>query len=97
MLVLGADASNAFAEAPAPKAPLYVIVDQQFREWWRQQVQEDIPEGWVLPVKHALQGHLDSPRLIKLSKTKLACPHVHMNLAYMLAMLTEKRSYFYGK
>ena len=42
MLVLGADA---FAEASAPKDPLYVVVDQQFREWWRQQGQEDIPEG----------------------------------------------------
>ena len=63
MLGLGADASNAFAEAPAPKAPLYVIVDRQFREWWRQQGQEDIPECRVLPVKHALQGHPESPRV----------------------------------
>ena len=64
MLVLGADASNAFAEAPAPTAPLYVIVDTQFREWWRQQGHiNDIPAGSVLPVNHALQGHPESPRL----------------------------------
>ena len=30
MIVLGADAPNTFAEASPPKAPLYVIVDQQF-------------------------------------------------------------------
>ena len=63
MLVIGADASNAFAEAPAPKAPLYVIVDQQFREWWASKGRGDIPIGWVLPVQHALQGHPESPRL----------------------------------
>ena len=31
LLVVGADASNAFAEAPAPKAPLYVYADDQYR------------------------------------------------------------------
>ena len=29
-IVIGADASNAFAEAPPPKAPLYVYIDTQF-------------------------------------------------------------------
>ena len=54
MIVVGADASNAFAEAPPPKAPLYVVVDQQFREWWASLGNDDIPLGWVLPVQHAL-------------------------------------------
>ena len=34
MIILGADASNAFAEAPAPVAPLYMKIDKQFRNWW---------------------------------------------------------------
>ena len=63
MIVLGADASNAFAEAPPPKAPLYVEVDQQFREWWVSKGRKEIPKGYVLPVRHALQGHPESPRL----------------------------------
>lgn len=63
MIVVGADASNAFAEAPPPKAPLYVEVDQKFREWWRSKGRKDIPNGYVLPVKHALRGHPKSPRL----------------------------------
>ena len=63
MIVMGADASNAFAEAPAPKAPLYVTVDKQFREWWALKGRGDIPLGYVLPVNHALQGHPESPRL----------------------------------
>lgn len=63
MIVMGADASNAFAEAPPPKAPLYVVVDQQFREWWKSKVRGEIEKSWVLPVKHALQGHPESPQL----------------------------------
>ena len=31
-IVDGSDAANAFAEAGAPKAPLYVTIDKQFRE-----------------------------------------------------------------
>lgn len=33
-VTIGADATNAFAEAPPPKAPLYVTVDEPFREWY---------------------------------------------------------------
>lgn len=54
MIVMRADASNAFAEAPPPKAPLYVVVDQPFREWWKSKGRGDIEKGWVLPVKYAL-------------------------------------------
>jgi hypothetical protein len=32
--VYGADVSNAFAEAPPPVAPLYMEVDEQYRNWW---------------------------------------------------------------
>jgi hypothetical protein len=28
----GADASNTFAEAPPPKIPLFVTIDQQYRD-----------------------------------------------------------------
>ena len=64
MIILGADASNAFTEAPAPVAPLYLKINEQFRNWWtKHKGQEPIPEGWVLPMKHAIQGHPESPRL----------------------------------
>jgi dUTP pyrophosphatase len=63
MIVRGADASNAFAEADAPKIPLYVRIDQQFRDWWKQRYPDKIlPDDFVLPVKKALQGHPESPR-----------------------------------
>ena len=64
-ITIGADASNAFAEAPPPKEPLYVTIDQQYREWYQTRYPNEppIPKGYVLPVKGALQGHPESPRL----------------------------------
>ena len=62
-IVCGADASNAFAEASAPKIPLYVRIDTPYREWWTQHKKRaPIPEGYVLLVKKALQGHPESSR-----------------------------------
>ena len=56
-----ADASNAFAEADAPKIPLYVRIDTPFREWWTEVKGCDpIPLGFVLPILKALQGHPES-------------------------------------
>lgn len=64
LIAIGADASNAFAEAPPPKAPLYVRVDAQFRQWWTEcKNRPPIPAGYGLRVKRALQGHPESPRL----------------------------------
>lgn len=62
-IVIGADASNAFAEAPPPKAPLYVTIDEAYKEWWRAKGRGEIPPGSVMQVLHALQGHPESPRL----------------------------------
>ena len=62
-VVRGADASNAFAEAPAPKIPLYVRIDTPFREWWKEKLKKpDIPDNYVMLVKKALQGHPESSR-----------------------------------
>ena len=60
--VYGADVSNAFAEAPPPVAPLYITVDKQYRDWYRSKGYGDIPEGYVLKVKKALQGHPEAAR-----------------------------------
>ena len=62
-IVRGADASNAFAEADAPKIPLYVRIDTPYREWWTlHKHRQPIPDNYVLPVKKALQGHPESSR-----------------------------------
>jgi len=60
---MGADVSDAFVEAPPLIALLYVTIDKPFREWWKSKGRLDIPEGYVLRVKGALQGHPESARL----------------------------------
>ena len=64
-VTIGADASNAFAEASAPKAPLFVSIDRQFHEWYKEKYpnKPPIPHHFVLPVQGALQGHPESARL----------------------------------
>ena len=58
LLAMGADAGNAFAEAPPATEPFYMRIDDQFREWWEEHLgRPPIPPGYVLPVNHALQGH----------------------------------------
>jgi hypothetical protein len=61
----GADCSNAFAEAPPPKYPLYMLIDEAFHDWWENHLkQEPIPtEHTVVQVHHAIQGHPESLRL----------------------------------
>ena len=64
LVAYGADAGNAFAEAPPPVSPFYMEVDEAYQEYWTQHLgNPPIPDGYVLPVKHALQGHPESPRL----------------------------------
>ena len=64
-ITIGTDASNAFAEAPAPIALLYVTIDQPYCDWYSNKYpnKPPIPKDYVLPVKGALQGHPESARL----------------------------------
>ena len=62
-IVIGADASNAFAEAPAPLAPLYMTLDTQYHIWWKSLGRPPIPTGYGVKVYKAIQGHPESPRL----------------------------------
>lgn len=42
----GADVTTAFAEAPPPKAPLYMRIDQPFRDWWEiKKGRKPLPHG----------------------------------------------------
>lgn len=65
LIAIGADVSNAFAEAPPPKAPLYLYIDDTFREWWTDHLgRPPIPTHCnVVRVNNAIQGHPESPRL----------------------------------
>jgi len=64
LVIYGADATNAFGEAGAPKQGFYVYPDAAFRSWWTDHLgNPPIPDGYVIPVNRALQGHPESPRL----------------------------------
>ena len=65
LVAIGADVSNAFAEAPAPKAPLYLYIDDAFRDWWTNHLGKEpiMAECNVVRVHNAIQGHPESPRL----------------------------------
>ncbi len=61
----GADCSSAFTEAPPPKFPLYMLIDEAFRDWWENRLKNPpTPETHtVVQVHHAIQGHPESARL----------------------------------
>ena len=63
LLVYGSDASNAFGEAPPPKQGFFIRPDKAFRAWWAHKGRPPIPDGYVIPVEAAMQGHPESPRL----------------------------------
>jgi len=65
LIAIEADVTNAFTEAPPPKAPLYLYIDDSFREWWTEHLgNPPIPQACnVVRVHKAIQGHPESPRL----------------------------------
>ena len=87
LLVFGADVSNAFGEAPPPKQGFFIRPDRAFREWWVARGHKPIPEGFVIPVLAAMQGHPESPRLWekhidKILRDYLFVPTVHEPCLY---------------
>ena len=70
-IVVGADASNTFVEAPAPKAPVYMQLGHQFHEWRRIMGRETIPYGYRVKVLKAIQGHPESPSLWAILMNKI--------------------------
>ena len=69
--VYGADAQNAFAEAPPPKSPLYLKIDDAFRNWWLKKHNKVLSKDTYVRVNQAIQGHPESPRLWNLHIDKI--------------------------
>ncbi len=65
LVAYGADVSNAFAEAPPPAAPMYMRIDEAYRDWWENHLGRPSIPGHctVVRVNNAIQGHPESPRL----------------------------------
>jgi hypothetical protein len=63
MLIYGANASNAFAETQPPKQGFYIYPNRAFKDWWvLHKKNPPIPDGHVILVFGAMQGHPESPR-----------------------------------
>ena len=63
-VIVGADASNAFAEADGPKQEYYIPLDAPFKNWWEKCLKnEPIKDGYVIPNLKNIQGHPEAPRL----------------------------------
>jgi hypothetical protein len=83
MLIYGANASNAFAEAPPPKQGLYIYPDRAFKDWWiHHKKNPPNPDGHMILVLGAMQVHPESPHLWEKHINKILCsigftPTVH--------------------
>ena len=64
MMLYGVDITNAFGDALPPKQGIHILPVRAFREWWTwHKGREPIPEGHVIPVLTAMQGHPEALRL----------------------------------
>jgi hypothetical protein len=62
MLIFGANVSNAFAKATPPKQGFFIRLDKAFHKWWvLHKKRPPIPDGYVIPILSAMQGHPKSP------------------------------------
>jgi hypothetical protein len=89
LIIYGANVCNAFAEAPPPRQVFYVRPDRAFNEWWvNHKRRPPIPNGHVIPVLLAMQGHPESPCLWEKHADHILCklgltPTVHKPCLYL--------------
>ena len=62
LTMYGGDATDAYAHSPDPK-DTYLSVDDAYSEWYKDVKGVEISKRQVLPVYHALQGHLESSKM----------------------------------
>ncbi len=64
LLIIGADVSNAFVEAPPLKQGFFIRPNRAFMEWWTQHRNKPpLDPNDVIPVLSAMQGYPESPQL----------------------------------
>eukprot|EP00957_Ditylum_brightwellii_P164682 12538694-Ditylum_brightwellii.AAC.1 len=61
--MLGAAATNTYAQSSPPSTPTFMSIDDQYYDWYKNKYNKDIDRRHVLPVLHALQGHPESGAL----------------------------------
>ena len=56
---MGGDATDAYAHSPAP-SDTYLAIDDVYADWYKDIFGKKINRRYISPVKHCLQGHLES-------------------------------------
>ena len=56
-IICGIDIVNGYAHAPPPDIPTYLVIDDQYADWYFNKFNEEIDRDLVIPVGKALQGH----------------------------------------
>ena len=64
-LLFGGDSKDAFAHSPAPEVLTFMMIDNQYYEWYFHHFKKKLDKSRVLPVLCALQGHPESGKLWK--------------------------------
>ena len=62
-LLFGGDAKDAFTHSPAPEVPTYIMINNQYYEWYFHSFKKRLDKSRVLSVLRALQGHPESGKL----------------------------------
>jgi hypothetical protein len=80
LLILGADVTNAFVEAPPPKQGFFIYPDRASLNWWvHNKKNPPLPSGTVIPILSAMQGHPESLRLWEKHADNILC-NIHLRL-----------------
>eukprot|EP00957_Ditylum_brightwellii_P099281 7562498-Ditylum_brightwellii.AAC.1 len=53
--IIGADATNSFAQSPPPTEPTYMRIGDHYADWYKNKYGKDLDYSKVLPDLHALQ------------------------------------------
>ena len=61
--MFGGDAKDAFAHSPAPEVLTFMMIDNQYFEWYVYEFRRKLDQSRVLPVLQAFQGHPESGKL----------------------------------
>jgi hypothetical protein len=70
-VVVGADRTNAYANAPSPIKPRYVRIDDAYADWHRSRNGKEVDSSLMLPVIKVLQGHPEAGSLWKKHTRKI--------------------------
>jgi hypothetical protein len=57
LVLMGADCTDAHANAPSPTQPMYVRIDDACAEWYRSRHGKEVNRSFMPPVIKAVQGH----------------------------------------